>query len=60
VAIEEEAAMRLVQAYIAHAQLEEREFLPLAAEILGRDSAHLAALGMSLHMRHAPYVAGYI
>jgi hypothetical protein len=58
--IEKEAVMRLVQAYNAHAQLEEREFLPLAAEVLGRDSAHLSALGMSLHMRHAPHVAGYI
>jgi len=58
--IEKGAAMRLVQAYIAHAQLEEREFLPLAAEILGRDSAHMAALGMSLHMRHAPHIPGYI
>lgn len=54
------ATMRLVQAYIAHAQFEESEFLPLAEEILARDSAHMAALGMSLHMRHAPHVAGYI
>jgi len=58
--IEKGAAMRLVQAYIAHAQLEEGEFLPLAEEILGRDDAHMAALGMSLHMRHAPHIAGYI
>jgi len=58
--LEKGATMRLVQAYIAHARFEESEFLPLAEEILGRDSAHMAALGMSLHMRHAPHIAGYI
>ncbi len=45
---------RLVAQYRAHAQFEEAEFLPLAQTILGRDSNHLAALGLSLHMRHAP------
>ena len=58
--LEKGATMRLVQAYIAHARFEESEFLPLAEEILGRDGAHMAALGMSLHMRHAPHIAGYI
>jgi hemerythrin-like domain-containing protein len=58
--LEKGAAMRLVQVYLAHARFEESEFLPLAEEILGRDSAHLAALGMSLHLRHAPHIAGYI
>lgn len=42
----------LVTAYREHAYAEEREFLPLAREILGRDGNHMAALGMSLHMRH--------
>ena len=28
-------------------------FLPLSQTILGRNSNHLAALGMSMHMRHA-------
>lgn len=45
---------RLVTQYSAHAELEEREFLPLAQTILGRNANHLAALGLSLHMRHTP------
>jgi len=45
---------RLVSQYRAHAQYEETEFLPLSQAILGRNSHHMAALGMSLHMRHAP------
>jgi hemerythrin-like domain-containing protein len=44
----------LVSNYRRHAQLEENEFLPLAQTILGRNSNVMAALGMSLHMRHAP------
>ncbi len=44
----------LVSRYRAHAQYEETEFLPLAQTILSRNANHLAALGMSLHMRHAP------
>ncbi len=43
----------LVRRYEAHAAFEEREFLPLSETILGRDSRHMAALGLSLHMRHA-------
>jgi hemerythrin superfamily protein len=39
--------------YKAHADYEERMFLPLASSILGRDGNHMAALGMSLHARHA-------
>jgi len=42
----------LVQTYLAHARLEEEVFLPLSQTILGRNSNHLAALGMSMHMRH--------
>ncbi len=45
---------RLVTRYRAHAQFEESEFLPLAQTIPGRNSSHMAALGLSLHMRHAP------
>lgn len=53
--------MYLVQTYRAHAQFEEQAFLPLSQTILGRNSNHMAALGLSLHMRHAqPQVAGYI
>lgn len=43
----------LVKRYEAHASYEEQEFLPLSEVILGRDGKHKAALGLSLHMRHA-------
>lgn len=43
----------LVERYAEHARYEENEFLPLAERILGRNSNHMAALGLSLHMRHA-------
>ena len=45
---------RLVREYSAHARFEESEFLPLAHTILGRNGNHMAALGLSLHMRHQP------
>lgn len=45
---------RLVQQYGVHAAFEEAEFLPLSQEILSRNSNHMEALGMSLHMRHMP------
>jgi hypothetical protein len=50
----------LVARYSAHAEAEERIFLPLAEKILGRNSNHMAALGLSLHMRHAPRILGHI
>ena len=50
------AVEALVQAYLAHARYEEEFFLPLAEEILGRNGKHMAALGLSLHLRHAPMV----
>jgi len=43
----------LVETYQTHARYEEEVFLPLSQAILGRNSNHLAALGVSLHMRHA-------
>ncbi len=43
----------LVDSYQAHARFEEAVFLPLSQTILGRNSNHLAALGISMHMRHA-------
>lgn len=43
---------RLVKDYQAHALLEENEFLPLAARILGRHSSDMRDLGLSLHIRH--------
>lgn len=50
----------LVHAYARHAAYEELEFLPRAREILGRNGDHMAALGLSLHLRHAPQPVGYI
>ncbi len=46
------AVQSLVRKYAAHAKLEQDQFLPLAERILGRDSTEMAALGLSLHMRH--------
>lgn len=51
---------RLVSEYQGHAHFEEAEFLPLAEKILGRNSNHMAALGLSLHMRHVKPVNAYI
>lgn len=51
---------RLVAAYTAHAGFEEAEFLPLSESILGRNSNHMAALGLSLHMRHVRVPAAYV
>jgi hypothetical protein len=45
---------RLADLYAEHARLEEEEFLPLADAILGRNANHMAALGVALHLRHAP------
>ena len=50
----------LMRLYAAHAAYEESHFLPLAQDILGRNGNHMAALGLSLHLRHAPPVVGYI
>jgi hemerythrin-like domain-containing protein len=47
------AANTLVEAYRSHARFEEEVFLPLAQAILSRNSDHMAALGLSLHIRHA-------
>jgi len=43
---------KLVAQYQAHAEFEEAEFLPLSQRILSRNSNHMAALGLTLHMRH--------
>ena len=50
----------LVSRYQAHAQAEETQLLPLADTILGRHGNHMAALGLSLHMRHQPPPIGHI
>lgn len=54
------AVASLVRDYSAHAAFEEAEFLPLCQTILSRNSNHMAALGLSLHLRHAPQVVGHI
>lgn len=54
------AVAQMVKEYHAHAAFEESEFLPLAQDILGRNQNHMAALGMSLHMRHVKPAVGYI
>lgn len=51
---------RLVADYKAHASYEETEFLPLSEKILSRNSNHMAALGLSLHLRHAKPVNAYV
>lgn len=51
--LESEDITLLVRAYHEHAALEEREFLPLSSEILGRDETSMSDLGLSLHLRHA-------
>ncbi len=58
--LDPDAIARLIQQYHAHARFEEAEFLPLSERILGRDSNHMAALGLSLHMRHRPPVFGHM
>ena len=50
--LEASVVQRLVDAYAVHAQFEEQAFLPLSQSVLGRNSNHLAALGISLHARH--------
>lgn len=52
VALDDVAVGHLVHKYIAHAKLEEDQFLPLSETILGRTSDKMAALGLQLHMRH--------
>ena len=54
------ALQAMVQRYQAHAKLEEQAFLPLAQSILGRNDNHMAALGLTLHMRHVPPFAAHI
>lgn len=45
----------LVTEYRSHADFEESVFLPSAQRILGRNSDHMAALGLALHIRHASH-----
>lgn len=50
--LDKAAIEQLVHNYSAHAEFEETEFLPLSHTILSRNSNHMAALGLSLHVRH--------
>ena len=52
-AVDAKAVAALVTAYQGHAAFEETHFLPRARDILSRNEDHMAALGMSLHARHA-------
>lgn len=52
-ALDAAAVAALVAKYEAHARYEEEAFLPLSQQILGRNSDHMAALGLSLHLRHS-------
>lgn len=58
--VSQEAVNMLVGIYKQHAHTEERDFLPLAQNILGRNDNHMAALGLSIHMRHRAVPVGYI
>jgi hypothetical protein len=51
-ALDGAAVTALVIAYEGHARYEEQVFLPLSQAILSRNSNHMAALGVSLHLRH--------
>jgi hypothetical protein len=51
-ALDATAVAALVARYQGHAGYEEQVFLPLAQRILGRNGDHMAALGLSLHLRH--------
>lgn len=51
--LDTEALTALVAHYKGHARFEEQGFLPLCKAILGRNGDHMAALGVSMHMRRA-------
>ena len=55
-----QAVSSLVAQYQAHARFEEQEFLPLSEKILSRNGDHMAALGLSLHMRHQPVFLSHV
>ena len=52
-ALDDTALAVLVSQYTDHARYEEQHFLPLSQQILGRNGNHLAALGVSMHLRRA-------
>lgn len=58
--VDAEMMEEMVRKVLRHARYEEVVFLPLAERILSRNGDHMAALGLALHLRHAPLVVGYI
>ena len=48
--LDRDLAATLAQKYLAHAEFEERTFLPFSAQVLSKND--MSALGLSLHMRH--------
>ena len=52
-ALDHNALAVMVESYRGHARFEEQQFLPLSKTILGRNGDHMAALGVSLHVRRA-------
>ncbi len=58
--VDAEMMEEIVRKLLRHARYEEVVFLPLAERILSRNGDHMAALGLALHLRHAPLVVGYI
>ena len=48
----DKAVLDIVDLYTSHASFEEEVFLPLAKAVLSRNDNHMAALGMSIHLRH--------
>jgi iron-sulfur cluster repair protein YtfE (RIC family) len=58
--IDAEGMEELVRKVLRHARYEETVFLPVAERILSRNGEHMAALGLALHLRHAPLVVGYV
>lgn len=50
----------LAAAYRRHAAFEEERYLPFARRVMARKGNHLAAFGVSLHMRHLPAIPAYV
>lgn len=58
--VDAEMMEEVVRKVLRHARYEEVVFLPLSERILSRNGDHMAALGLALHLRHAPLVVGYL
>lgn len=58
--VDAEMMEEIVRKVLRHARYEEVVFLPLAERILSRNGDHMAALGLALHLRHAPLVVGHL